>query len=110
MRKITVPALGGVGAAFASMLCCSGPVFLAAAGLSGAGLATLRPYRPFFLGAAAVSLWLGFTLLERQERACEAGVPCASPRVRRRARTLLWLATALSVLLAASPLWAPWVV
>ena len=111
MRKIVFSAVGSVGAAFMSMLCCSGPLFLAAAGLSGAGLAaTFRPYRPLFLAAMAVSLWLGFTLLDREERACETGKPCADPKSRRRMYRLFMLATLVSFMFASSPIWAPWVV
>ena len=104
-------AVGSVGAAFMSMLCCSGPLFLAAAGLSGAGLAAaFRPYRPLFLTGMAVSLWLGFTLLDREERACEAGKSCADPKSRRRTHRLFMLATLVSFMFASSPIWAPWVV
>ncbi len=111
MRRVVFSAAGSLGASFASMVCCSGPIFLTAAGLSGAGLAAaFRPYRPLFIGLMAAALWLGFTTLEREDRACEAGKPCADPKVRRRMRTVLWFATAVSFVLAASPVWAPWVV
>ncbi len=111
MGKIVVSAVGSVSAAFMSMLCCSGPLFLAAAGLSGAGLAaTFRPYRPLFIAGMAVSLWVGFTLLDREHLACATGKPCADPKSRRRMRKLLMLATVVSFVFATSPIWAPWVV
>ena len=111
MGKIVFSAVGSVGAAFMSMLCCSGPLFLAAAGLSGAGLAAMfRPYRPFFIAGMAVSLWVGFTLLDREHLACATGRPCADPKSRRRMRRLLMLATVVSFVFATSPIWAPWVV
>jgi mercuric ion transport protein len=93
------------------MVCCSGPVFLAAAGLSGAGLAAaFRPYRPLFIVLMIGALWLGFATLERETRACESGRPCAEAKVRRHMHTVLWIATTVSFMLAASPVWAPWVV
>lgn len=111
MGKIVFSAVGSVSAAFMSMVCCSGPLFLAAAGLSGASLAaSFRPFRPLFIAGMVVSLWLGFSLLDREDRACESGKPCADPASRRRMRRLLLLATLVSFLFATSPIWAPWLV
>lgn len=99
--------LGGVAAAFGSLVCCTGPLILASAGLSGAALAGFLPYRPFFVVAAIAFLWLAFRLVEREEaRACEPGTACATPRTRRRVRGLLWLAVALAAVFLSSPLWA----
>lgn len=96
-----------VAAAFASLLCCAGPLLAVTVGLSGAGLAaTFTPLRPWFLGVTAASLLLGFWLLDREEKlACEPGTPCASPEVRRTMRRVLWLATAVSVGFATYPRW-----
>lgn len=107
---------GGVSAAFGSMLCCTGPIVLAAAGVSGAGLATIAPFRPLFVVLAFVSLWGGFQALDRMSKpavpiedgeqgACEPGKPCADPSTTRRMRNVLWAATALTVVFATSPLW-----
>jgi mercuric ion transport protein len=108
-KKPYLAAGGGISAAFASMLCCTGPLVLAAVGVSGAGLASIAPFRPVFVILAFVALWAGFQALERQERAgdeaCETDEPCASPEARRRMRTILWLATALTVVFTTSALW-----
>lgn len=98
---------GGVSAALASALCCAGPLIAVVAGVSGAGLAaTVEPLRPWFLGATAVLLLLGFWLLDREERkACEPGRPCADPRARRRMRTILWGATVAAIIFATFPSW-----
>lgn len=106
-RKTLWLGMGGVGAAFASALCCAGPLIAVVAGVSGAGLAaTFDPLRPWFLGATAGFLLLGFWMLDREERkACEPGTPCADPRTRRRMRLVLWIATAVAVLLATFPSW-----
>lgn len=59
--KANAPALGGVGAAAGSALCCAGPIIAVAAGVSAAGMtATFEPMRPWFLGATALLLALGF--------------------------------------------------
>ena len=98
---------GGVSTALASALCCAGPLLAVVAGVSGAGLAaTVEPLRPWFLGATAVFLLLGFWLLDREERkACEPGRPCADPRARRRMRIMLWVATLAAATFATFPSW-----
>ena len=108
--KGILAALGGVGAAFASALCCLGPLLAVTLGVSGAGMAsTFEPLRPYFLGATAVLLSGGFYLLEREERAaCEPGRSCASPEARRRYRVVLWVATILAAVFATYPTWSVW--
>jgi mercuric ion transport protein len=105
--KAALPGLGGMAAAGASALCCAGPLLAVTAGVSGAGFsATFEPLRPWFLGATAVFLLLGFWLLGREERkACEPGKPCANAAVRRRMRVMLWIATGVSVVFATFPRW-----
>ena len=105
--KTALPGLGGVAAAGASALCCAGPLLAVAVGVSGAGFAsTFEPLRPWFLGATALFLLLGFWLLGREEKkACEPGKPCADPAARRRMRIMLWVATAVSVVFATFPRW-----
>lgn len=104
--KAVLPGIGGVAAAVGSALCCAGPVLAVTLGVSGAGLARFEPLRPYFLGATAVFLVLGFWLLDREERAaCEPGRPCADPVVRRRMKITLWVATGFAVLFATYPSW-----
>ena len=100
-------ASAGVGAAFISALCCLGPVLAVALGVSGAGLSsTFEPLRPYFLGSTALFLGGGFFLLHREEKnACEPGKVCADPRVRRRMKIMLWIATAIAVVFATFPSW-----
>ena len=105
MRKPTLAALGAVAAAAGSALCCAGPLVAVAIGLSGAGLATFEPLRPYFLGGTALLLGSGFYLLHREEtKACEPGKACADPRLRRRTRATLWAATVLALVLGSFPL------
>ncbi len=105
--KAVLPGVGGIAAAGASALCCAGPILAVTAGVSGAGLAsTFEPLRPYFLGATAIFLVLGFWLLRREEKmACEPGKPCADPKVRRRMKVMLWVATVVSVVFATYPRW-----
>lgn len=109
-RKTILAAGGGITAAFASALCCVGPLIAVTLGVSGAGLAaTFEPLRPYFLGATAVLLATGFWLLRGEERrACEPGTLCASPAARRWMRLMLWVATALAAVFATFPVWSPW--
>lgn len=110
IRKTYLAAGGGITAAFASALCCAGPLVAVSLGVSGAGLAArFDPLRPYFLAATAVSLVAGFWLLRREDRrSCEPGQACASPAGRRTMRTMLWVATALAILLATFPTWSLW--
>jgi mercuric ion transport protein len=111
MRKPTLAVLGGVTAAVGSALCCAGPLVAVALGLSGAGLAaTFEPLRPYFLAGTAVLLGSGFYLLHREEKnACEPGKACADPRVRRRMRVTLLVATVLALVFGAFPWWSKFV-
>ena len=101
---------GGIGAAFGSLLCCTGPLVLASAGVSGTALAGFLPYRPFFVVAAIGLLWWAYHLADREEaRACDPGAACATPASRRRIRNLLRVSTAISLIFLSSPLWARFV-
>lgn len=101
--------LGGVAAAFGSLLCCTGPLVLASAGMSGAALAGFLPYRPFFVVATIGLLWLAFQRVDREDaRACD-GATCASPSTRRRVKSLLWISAGISLVFLSSPLWARFV-
>jgi mercuric ion transport protein len=106
-RTTMVLGAGGVSAAVASALCCLGPLLAVVAGVSGAGLATaIEPLRPYLLIATAGFLLVGFWTVDREERkACQPGRPCAEPRVRRRMKTMLWIATGIAVAGATFPRW-----
>lgn len=87
-------AAGGVAALLASA-CCLGPLVLVSLGLGGAWLANLSalaPYRPWFLGAAAVALVFAWRRIFRPAR-CGPRDLCARP-VARRAYKLAFFAIA----------------
>ena len=109
--KVIGAATGGVGAAFASALCCAGPLIAVTLGVSGAGIAaTFEPLRPYFLAIAGVLIVAGHVGIRREEaRECEPGAPCTDSRVRRRRKATLWIATGIAVIFATYPTWSTWV-
>ena len=109
-RKTYWLASGGIATAVASTLCCAGPLIAVSLGVSGAGIAArFDPLRPYLLAATIGLLGLGFWLLRREERrACVPGSLCASPVARRRMRIVLWMATAVAVVLGTFPTWSLW--
>jgi mercuric ion transport protein len=111
MVRMVIAAIGGISTAFASALCCAGPLIAVSLGVSGAGLArTFEPLRPYFLAGTGVLLGSGFLLLRREERnACEPDKLCADARVRRRMKVMLWIATAIAAVFATYPAWSGWI-
>lgn len=100
--------VGGLAAILAST-CCLGPLVLLMLGISGAWIANLtalEPYRPIFIGVAAVALFFAYRRVFRPAVACEPGEVCAIPRVRLTYKVLFGLVVAL-VLIAVS---VPWLV
>lgn len=110
MIRATMTALGAVGAAIGSALCCAGPLVAVTLGVSGAGLSsTFEPLRPYFLGATGLFLFGGFYLVDREEKkACDPDRPCADPTVRKRTKTILWTATLTAAVAATYPTWSGW--
>lgn len=73
--------VGGAAAILAST-CCLGPLILVTLGVSGAwigNLTMLESYRPFFIGAALLALFLAGRRIFRPARACGPGEVCAVP-------------------------------
>lgn len=98
-------AAGGLAAILASS-CCLGPLVLVTLGVSGAwigNLTALEPYRPWFIGAALVALFLAWRRIFRPAQACAPGEACAVPRVRTGYKALFWIVVALVVLALVFP-------
>jgi mercuric ion transport protein len=99
--RLTKASVGGaIVAAFASSLCCLGPLLFAALGLGGAGLlAKLEAYRPHFAALTLALLGAGFHLTYRRPSlapdAARGGpaCDCELPRANRIGRVMLWIAT-----------------
>lgn len=111
MGKVILAALGAVGAAVGSALCCVGPLVAVAAGVSGAGLAaTFEPVRPYFVGGTVLLLGLGhYGLYSEERKSCEPGRVCADPRMLGRMKRWLWAGSVVAVLLVTFPYWSGWV-
>ena len=101
---------GGLAAILAST-CCLGPLVLITLGFSGAwisNLTALEPYRPIFIGAALVALFLAGRRIWAKAPACEPGQACAVPSVRRGYELLFGIVVALVIVALGFPLVAPW--
>lgn len=97
-------------AAFASSLCCIGPLVFAVLGLSGAGLLVkLEAYRPLLAVVTVVLLGSGFYLTYRRPRLAGSGASggpacdCAVPVANRLGRLALWVAAAVVAAFLAFP-------
>lgn len=98
-------ATSGLAAILAST-CCLGPLVLVALGFSGAwigNLTVLEPYRPLFIGAALIALFLAQRRIFGQSTACKPGAVCAAPRVAKTYKTLFWVVAVLVVVALAFP-------
>lgn len=101
--------------AFAASICCIGPLAAAFLGLTGLGaLVRYERYRPFFtiLTLALLAGAFYLTYRPRPAAACEPGALCeeAGPdRVRKTNRVVLWIVTALVLLVLTFPTWSSWV-
>ena len=102
--------IASVVAAAAASVCCIGPVVAAVLGAGALGSMSTKfePYRPYFLTLTALLLGVGFVSAYRHEPAC-ADESCP-PASRRTARTLLWIAVVLVVLLAGFSYYMRWLV
>jgi mercuric ion transport protein len=88
--------LGGVGAS----LCCTVPLVLVAAGVSGAsigGLGAFARYQPIMIAVSVICLGAGFWLVYRRgNKVCDIGKPGNSPGVRL-IKNILWVKVVLWV-------------
>jgi mercuric ion transport protein len=100
---------GGLAAILASG-CCLGPLLLVMLGFSGAwigNLAALEPYRPIFIAAALLALFLAYRQIFRPAQACRPGVVCAVPQVRSGYQLIFWVVAGLVVVALGFPYVAP---
>jgi len=109
-RSAGVPlAAGGIAGVLASF-CCVGPLVLVLAGVGGAWVSALQafePYRPFFLGAAALALAFAWRRIYRPAAQCTPGEVCALPAVRGGQKAAFWLVALLVLASGAVPFVAP---
>lgn len=92
---------GGLAAILAST-CCLGPLILVTLGFSGAWIANLtilEPYRPAFIAASLLALFVAYRSIFRPAHACKPDEVCAIPQVRLAYKVTFW-AVALMVAVA----------
>jgi mercuric ion transport protein len=102
-------AAGGIAAVLAST-CCLGPLVLVALGVSGAwigNLTALEPYRPIFIGAALVALFLAWRSIFRPAQTCKPGEVCAMPQIRTAYKVIFWVVSALVLVALIFPYISP---
>ena len=100
-QHLTGASIGGaLAAAFASSLCCLGPLLLGGLGLGGGALlARVDAYRPLLATLTVALLGAGFYFTYRSRRPVPGGdaaattCDCQLPRANRLGRLVLWLAT-----------------
>ncbi|MGQ0733093.1 MAG: mercuric ion transporter MerT [Acidobacteriota bacterium] len=101
--------VGGLAAILAST-CCLGPLVLLMLGISGAWIANLtalEPYRPIFIGVAAVALFFSYRHIFRPAVACRPGEVCAVPEVHATFKALFGVVVVLLLIAVSYPLFAP---
>ena len=102
--------VGGLAAILAST-CCLGPLVLLVLGISGAWIANLtalEPYRPIFIGVAAVALFFAYHHVSRPAVACQPGEVCAIPEVRATYKVLFGLVVVLLLVAVGYPWIVPY--
>ncbi len=103
MIRERLAAGGAVAAAFASCLCCLGPLATVALGIGAFG-AAVEPLRPYLLAASAVALGLGFRQeYSRPRVSCAADGSCGPGQANRTTRAVLWVAALAVLALGAAP-------
>ena len=85
LRRVSAPLIGGLLAGIAASACCTGPLVLLLLGFGGAwigSLSALEPYRPIFIGAALLALYIAYKriYLPMQEPSCAEGEACVKPQ------------------------------
>lgn len=96
---------GGLAALLAST-CCLGPLVLLMLGFSGAwigNLTVLEPFRPLFVGAALVALFVAYKRIFRPAAVCTPGEVCARPQVRTTYKALFAIAVVLVLIAIGYP-------
>ena len=115
-RRSLLASLGAMGAALVASLCCIGPVLFVTFGV-GAGLASrFEPLRPVFALISVGLLAIGFYTVYGGKRPlahgastaseCALDGACGVPRHRTRDKVLLWIGTAVALLLLTFPQWS----
>ncbi|PKF81687.1 mercury transporter [Vibrio sp. vnigr-6D03] len=104
----SIPLISGMIAAVGASLCCVGPLILLLLGVSGSwisSLTMLEPYRPIFIIAVLTFFILAIRRIYRPIDQCQEDAACSIPKVRKRQKVVLWMASVVALILIASPYW-----
>lgn len=101
-------------AALGASICCIGPIAAAFLGLTSLGaLVRAEKFRPLFAGVSFIFLAGAFflTYRTRPADACQPGSVCAThpTTVGRINRVVLWVVTAIVLIVLTFPTWSNWV-
>ncbi len=99
---------GGAAAALAASTCCVVPLSLAAAGVSGAWLASLSALAPYQTGLRVLAILLlgvGFWMVYRRPARSVDGRACAAVPSQRTTKSALWFGALLMGLVLSSGWW-----
>lgn len=108
-NESTVLAAGGIAALLVGA-CCVGPLLFASVGLGGAwlsNLVALEPYRPLFIGVAALCLALAWRRIYRPAAECKPGEVCAIPKVRSAYKAGFWVVSVVLIVMLVFPYFGP---
>ena len=113
-RVARIGMAASIATAFGASICCIGPIVAVMFGMTSlAALAKYEPLRPLFGGVTAVLLAVAFyTTYRRPAAACEPGSVCVTrgvDGVQKINRIVLWLATAVAVIVFTFPTWSGWI-
>lgn len=115
-RTLTKAGLAAsIAAAVGASICCIGPIVAAFFGLTSfAALVKYEPLRPLFTVVTLLFLAGAFYLAYREQPAdaCERGSVCEThgpTRVQKVNRIVLWIVTAVVLIIVTFPTWLNWV-
>ena len=101
----------GALAALGATACCLGPLLLITLGIGGAwlsALSVLEPFRPIFIGVAALFFGVAFHRLFIVPRRCAPGHTCAVPATLVRQKIAFWILLIIAAAMLLFPLYAHW--
>jgi len=103
--------VAGALAALGATACCLGPLLLVTLGIGGvwvSGLSALEPFRPIFIGVAALFFGVAFHRLYIIPRRCAPGEACAVAATLVRQKSTFWILLIIAAAMLLFPLYAHW--
>ena len=103
--------VAGALAALGATACCLGPLLLVTLGIGGvwlSALGALEPFRPIFIGVAALFFGVAFYRLYIVPRRCAPGDTCAVPATLVRQKIAFWILLIIAAVMLLFPLYAHW--